>query len=127
MSTLDESADYQANRWNEMLANADFGSVVRAVFESREAAERGEFCDCSEPVGDGLSCGRCLRQSKSQELAAVHRLVDAHDFVSGRLGFCGICMCAEDAPRHHGQPAEGRTSWGERVAGASAEVEQEKP
>lgn len=107
----------EENQLSKMFADGNFGGLFRAVFASRQAASDGEYCGCAEPTGSGLTCGRCLRRSKSQELAGVHSLVDAHDFVAGRLGFCGVCMCAEDAPRHHGVPAEGWTSWGDPVAG----------
>lgn len=105
------------DQFGEMLDSGDFGGLFRAVLESREAADRGEYCECAEPLGDGMSCGRCLRRSKVRELAAVHRIVDAHDYEPGRIGMCDRCSCFEDAPRHHGTPAEGRTSWGDTVPG----------
>jgi hypothetical protein len=107
----------ETNRFGEMLHSGDFSGLFRAVLESREAADRGEYCECPEPLGDGLSCARCMRRSKVRELAAVHRLVDAHAYEPGRIAMCARCTCFEDAPRHHGEPAVGRTSWGEAVQG----------
>lgn len=110
----------ETNRFSEMLNSGDFSGLFRAAMESREAADRGEYCECPEPLGDGMSCGRCLRRSKVNELAAVRRMVDAHDYVPGRIGMCDVCSCFEDAPRHHGEPFVGRTSWGEPVQGRGA-------
>lgn len=100
----------------------DVAELLRMTVASLGATEAGEYCECDTPTGEALACGHCLRRSKSAELIAVHRIVDAHEFVAGKLRglMCAVCTQVETDPRHHGTPAVGRTSWGESVQGVVA-------
>lgn len=98
--------------------------LLAVAFNSRAAALRGEYCECDHPilVGAALMCGRCLRRNKSQEIASVIRIVEAHDFephpeLSAELSrhFCGRCMSPSFDPRHDGNHGVGKTSWGEEI------------
>ena len=110
---------------NPFGAFADARDVLRAALHAWEGVAEGRYCECAEPnLTGGLMCLRCRLRNKDQEIAAVHRLVDAHDFVPGKLRglMCAVCTMGEDAPRHHGVPAVGRTSWGTSVQGKGASV-----
>src|SRR5216684_3532919 len=94
-----------------------YGPVLGIAIRARASSDRGEYCECVEPdlVGRGLMCGACLRNNRDQERAAVDRLVQAHDFVPGKLGglMCAVCTMGQEVPRHHGVSEVGRCSWGE--------------
>jgi hypothetical protein len=111
---MTEHADLIAAR--RALDDGDASRMVRIAFQSRAAMNDGVYCDCSEPLvtGDALMCGACLHRNKDQEIKAIERLVGAHDFVPGELEgiLCKVCTMQASAPRHHGIPSVGRTSWG---------------
>jgi hypothetical protein len=116
----DETAVSQHPKLAKALAASDsgeWGPVLGIAMRARSAADRGEFCECPEPllVGADLMCGACLRNNRDQERAAVDRLVRAHDFVPGKLGglMCKVCTMGRSAPRHHGISEVGYCSWGE--------------
>lgn len=96
---------------------------VRAL-RSRELADQGIYCECEEPDAPGLMCQRCDRRNRAAEVAAVHRIADAHDFKPrhGYQPICEHCTMTEDDPRHHGVPAKGRTSWGEMIQGGAPDA-----
>lgn len=98
-------------------------TLLRAALGSRASAAEGDYCSCAEPelAGRALMCFRCHKRNKDQERAKAHELVDPHAFVPGpaRGLFCAVCVEGEPAPRHHGVPAECRTSWGEVVHGSA--------
>lgn len=98
--------------------------LLRRALGAREAIDEGRYCECAEPdlSGAALMCFRCDLRNRDQEIAAVHRIVDAHDFVPGKLGglMCAVCTNKEDIPRHHGVGEVGRTSWGTEVQGRSS-------
>lgn len=106
-----------------LKSDDDAGPLLSIVAGSILAADRGEYCECTEPdvVVDGLMCGACLRRNKEQERKAVRRIAWAHDFVldeSSFMGWCSICTMPATADRHHGVSAVGTTSWGEEVIDA---------
>lgn len=88
---------------------------------ARIAADEGRYCECEHPslTGLDLMCGHCLLQNRGQEIRRIHRSVDVHGHVPGKLrGYmCAVCARGPDEARHHGRPAVGRTSWGEAVQG----------
>lgn len=71
-------------------------------------------------------CGACLHENKDQERCAVDRLVNAHEFVPGKLAgrMCSVCSGWADWPRHHGVHEVGRCSWGERRRGGQVLAEE---
>ena len=95
--------------------------LLRTALSSRVGSDEGRYCECPEPelIGAALMCFRCERRNRSQEVAACHRIADAHAFTPDRrVAFmCGVCTMWEDDPRHRGVPAQSRTSWGELVQG----------
>lgn len=101
---------------------------LRLALESRDRVERGIYCECPEPVlsGSALMCFGCECRNRGQEVAAVHRVVDAHEFVPSDPDdefwrhWCDICTQLDDHPRHHGVPSEGKTSWGETIQGVAS-------
>lgn len=108
--------DPVGNPWGQFK---DAREALGAVMHVREGLAEGRYCECPVPDLLGLMCVACRLRHRGQEVAAVHRLVDAHDFVPGKLGglMCAVCTQPEKAARHHGQPAVGRTSWGDSVQG----------
>ena len=99
----------------------DVVGMFRRAMTSRDLVDQGVFCECDEPDAPGLMCHRCDRRNRDAELRAVHRIVDAHDFVprNGNQPICEVCTGTEGQPRHRGVGAVGRTSWGEDVQGVS--------
>lgn len=98
-------------------AEGDWKGLVGIALGVRGAMEEGRYCECTTPEvsESGLMCRACLLRNKDQERAAVDWMVRAHDFVPGALDglMCKVCSNWEEAPRHHGVSAVGRTSWGE--------------
>jgi hypothetical protein len=96
-----------------------YGAVLGIAARARLAADAGRRCECPEPelTGEDLLCGACLLNNKNQERRKVTKLVQAHDFVPGKLGgrMCSVCTMPERAERHHGVAAIGRCSWGEEI------------
>lgn len=109
------------DRADEILASGNPAAILKMVFDSRAAVDEGRYCECEQPslIADELMCGHCLLRNRGQEVKRVHRSVDAHEFVPGKLRglMCKVCTQTADAPRHHGTPAVGRTSWGTDVQG----------
>lgn len=112
-----------------MFGFEEAAEAIRVALECRERSERGIYCECAAPDlrGVALMCFACQCRHRGQEVAAVHRIVDAHDFEPStrfsnaelNAGFCLHCTRGVDDPRHNGVPAIGRTSWGEDVPGVS--------
>lgn len=109
------------DRLAELLATGGIRKVLAAALKARIAADSGRYCECAEPVLCGLDllCSQCLLQNRDQEIKRIHRIVDAHEFVPGKLRglMCATCTRAREEPRHYGCPAIGRTSWGDSVHG----------
>lgn len=109
------------DRLTELAEAGDMVGILGAALNAWLAAKEGRYCECEHPVlvGPDLMCGQCLLQNKDQEIARVHRSVDAHEFVPGKLRglMCAVCTREREEPRHYGCPAIGRTSWGTDVPG----------
>lgn len=92
-------------------------AIVAIGARARLAAADGRRCECAEPelVGADLLCGACLLENRDQERRGVDRLVNAHEFVPGKLSgrMCAVCMGRVSLPRHRGTDEVGRCSWGE--------------
>lgn len=109
------------DRAQELIATQGARAAFKMAMDAREGVTQGRYCECEQPSlnGDALMCGHCLLRNRGQEIRRLHRIVDAHSFVPGKLRgrMCAMCTHWEDDPRHHGQPAVGTTSWGESVQG----------
>lgn len=108
--------------WDQIGSFRDARDAFRAALNARQGiAEGPRYCECAEPdlSTGGLMCLHCQLRNRDQEVAAVHRIVDAHAFEPGQLGglMCAVCTQLESDHRHHGVPAIGRTSWGTVVHG----------
>lgn len=109
------------DRAAELIASGGVLAALRMAMECRTTLAEGRYCECEQPslVDDALMCGSCLLRNRDQEITRIHRSVDPHGHVPDELGgrMCAVCTMWPDDPRHHGQPAVGRTSWGDTVWG----------
>lgn len=110
-----------SDRLDRIVAADDWRELAIASLCARVAADEGRYCQCAQPSVTGLDlmCGECLLQNRDQEIKRLHSIVDAHEFIPGKLRglMCKICTQTVQEPRHHGVPAVGRTSWGTEVTG----------
>lgn len=113
--------DAPRSKAEQIIETSDLRAIIRMAMGARIAADEGRYCECAEPSlrGMDLMCGACLLNNRGQEIRRIHRSVDAHGHVPGKLGgyMCATCTQGPNDPRHHGQPAVGRTSWGTSVQG----------
>jgi hypothetical protein len=92
--------------------------LIRKAFESIAAVDRGEYCECADPVSLGMVCETCERRIKAEEIRKVVEIVGCHDFIPDVKRFapmCAVCTMWEDDGRHKGSAAVGKTSWGQRL------------
>lgn len=114
------------------MGDLEAADEIRRVFAVRDRVARGIYCECPQPDlrGAALMCFACNCRHRGQEVAAVHRLVDAHAFVPRDANdpfwahWCAVCTQLDEHPRHHGEPSVGTTSWGLTIQGAAIDVER---
>lgn len=96
-----------SDRAAEIIRAGDMMAVLRMALQARAAYERGEVCECSEPIlhGRDLMCGACLLENEGQRDRLEALIRGPHVFEPNRRGgsmarFCQICSFLDTDERH---------------------------
>lgn len=99
------------------MTTGEIVSHLSLVFEARDRAAVGLYCECDEPQQSGTICAECERCIRSIEIEQVRRIVEAHGFQPDlrHPEMCAVCSNWKDHRRHNGHSDVGYLRDGTEV------------